>query len=224
MRKTKEFDAVVFDMDGVIFDSERLVLQCWEKVAEKYHYSGMHEVFFPCIGTNKVKTKEILLDYYGGDFPYEEFNGEASALFQQITQRDGLPVKKGARELMEYLGRRGIPMAVASSTRLQRVTEELEQARLYDYFRVVTGGDQLKRSKPDPDIYLMTCEKMGVQPGNAYAIEDSHNGIRASYSAGMRPIMVPDMLPATDEMREKSVIILEDLLQVRDWFCREYPE
>lgn len=79
------------------------------------------------------------------------------------------------------------------------------------------GGDQLKRSKPEPDIYLMTCDKMDVIPGRAYAIEDSYNGIRSSYSAGMRPIMVPDMLPPTEEMRQKSVAVLENLLMVREY-------
>ena len=98
---------------------------------------------------------------------------------------------------------------------------ELKQAGLYDYFQVVMGGDQLKRSKPDPDIYLMTCERLGVAPEEAYAIEDSYNGIRSSYSAGMRPIMVPDLLPATEEMKEKSVAVLKDLLQVKDFLSED---
>lgn len=217
-RKMNQYtDAVIFDMDGVIFDSERLVLVCWEKVSEKYGVRGIEEAFMPCIGTNAVKTKEIVLDYYGQDFPYEEFRKEASVLFHEHVDRVGLPVKKGVRELLDYLREQEIPIAVASSTRLEVVTGELKQAGLYEYFKVVMGGDQLKRSKPEPDIYLMTCEKMGVSPERAYAIEDSYNGIRSSYSAGMRPIMVPDMLPATEEMRQKSVVVLDDLLMVKDY-------
>ncbi len=210
-------DAVIFDMDGVIFDSERLVLVCWEKVSEKYGIQGIEEVFMPCIGTNAEKTKEVVLDHYGQDFPFEEFRKEASVLFHEDVNRNGLPVKKGVRELLEYLKEREIPTAVASSTRLEVVTGELKQAGLYEYFKVVMGGDQLKRSKPEPDIYLMTCEKLGVNPGQAYAIEDSYNGIRSSYSAGMKPIMVPDMLPATEEMLQKSIVVLDDLLLVKDY-------
>ncbi len=210
-------DAVIFDMDGVIFDSERLVLVCWEKVSEKYGIQGIEEVFIPCIGTNAEKTKEVVLDHYGQDFPFEEFRKEASVLFHEDVNRNGLPVKKGIRELLEYLKEREIPTAVASSTRLEVVTGELKQAGLYEYFKVVMGGDQLKRSKPEPDIYLMTCEKLGVNPGQAYAIEDSYNGIRSSYSAGMKPIMVPDMLPATEEMLQKSIVVLDDLLLVKDY-------
>ncbi|MCI8522560.1 MAG: HAD family phosphatase [Lachnospiraceae bacterium] len=210
-------DAVIFDMDGVIFDSERLVLVCWEKVSEKYGIQGIEEVFMPCIGTNAEKTKEVVLDHYGQDFPFEEFRKEASVLFHEDVNRNGLPVKKGVRELLEYLKEREIPTAVASSTRLEVVTGELKQAGLYEYFKAVMGGDQLKRSKPEPDIYLMTCEKLGVNPGQAYAIEDSYNGIRSSYSAGMKPIMVPDMLPATEEMLQKSIVVLDDLLLVKDY-------
>jgi len=215
-------NAVIFDMDGVIFDSERLVLECWEKIGSKYHLSGMREAFLPCIGTNSEMTREIVLNYYGEDFPYDEFTQKSSVLFHEIVDRGGLPVKRGVRELLNYLKQSNIPTAIASSTRLQTVTKELKQAGLYNYFRVVTGGDQLKKSKPEPDIYLMACEKMGVMPGQAYAVEDSYNGIRSSSSAGMRPIMVPDMLPPTDEMREKSVVVLEDLLQVKDWFERRW--
>lgn len=213
----RDGSAVIFDMDGVIFDSERLVLVCWEKIADKYHLEGMYEVMVRCIGTTKVKTKEIVLDYYGADFPYDEYAVEASALFHETWEREGLPVKKGVRELLDYLKEQKITTALASSTRLEVVTQELKHAGLYEYFQVVVGGNQLKRSKPEPDIYLMACDKLGVLPEHAYAIEDSYNGIRSAYSAGMKPIMVPDLLSATQEMREKSVVVLDDLLQVKEW-------
>lgn len=214
----KDCKAVVFDMDGVIFDSERLVLLCWEKVAERHHIEGITEVMTACIGTTKVRTEEIVSDHYGEDFPYDAFSKEASALFHEIADRDGLPVKRGVRELLDYLHEQEIPLAVASSTRLEVVSQELKQAGLYEYFQIVMGGDQLRRSKPEPDIYLMACDKLGTKPAQAYAIEDSYNGIRSAYSAGMKPIMVPDILPPTEEMREKSVAVLDDLLQVRRWF------
>lgn len=210
--------AVIFDMDGIIFDSERLVLLCWEKIAIKYHLEGMHEAYLPCIGTNDVRTREIMMNYYGAGFPYDDFRKESSVLFHEMVARDGLPVKKGVRELLECLREYDIPVGLASSTRLTVVEEELRQAGLYDFFQSVTGGDQLKRSKPEPDIYLIACEKLGVSPGDAYAVEDSYNGIRSSFSAGMMPVMVPDLLPPTEEMRQKSVIVAGDLIQVKDWF------
>ena len=210
--------AVIFDMDGVIFDSERLCLDCWEQVAEKYHFTNIREVCIDCIGTNKVRTKEIVCAYYGDSFPYDEYREEVSGLLREYVQMKGLPVKKGVEELLQYLQAERIPIGLASSTRLAVVEEELRQAGLYDYFQVVMGGDQLKRSKPEPDIYLLTCEKMGVLPERVYAIEDSYNGIRSAYSAGMMPIMVPDILQADEEMKEKSIAVLEDLFQVKYYF------
>lgn len=212
---------VIFDMDGIIFDSERQILDCWEKVGEKYHFSGIREACIECIGTNREKTKEIICSYYGEDFAYDKYAGEASHLFHETVKKQGLPVKKGVKELLSYLKEEKIPVGLASSTRLAVVEEELKQAGLYDYFQVVVGGDQLKRSKPSPDIYLMACEMMKTAPQDAYAVEDSYNGIRAAYSAGMMPVMVPDILPATQEMREKSVVVLDDLLQVKEYFQKE---
>ncbi|MCM1037682.1 MAG: HAD family phosphatase [Ruminococcus sp.] len=213
--------AVIFDMDGVIFDSESLVLDCWEKIGRKYHIPDIRKVFIDCIGTNKELTEQIVYSYYGKDFAYDKFSRESSVLYHEYVDKNGLPVKKGARELLLYLREMTVPVGLASSTRLAIVEEELQQAGIYEYFQVVMGGDQLKRSKPEPDIYLMTCEKMGVSPADAYAIEDSYNGIRSSYSAGMIPIMVPDILPATEEMQEKSHIVLNDLTEVMAYFQRE---
>lgn len=210
--------SVVFDMDGTIFDTERLVLDCWEQVGERHGIPGIREVFIRCIGTNSARTQEIVYEHYGKDFPYEKFSGESSVLFHEIADTEGIPVKPGAAELLKYLSENKVPLGLASSTRLAVVTQELQAAGLYDYFQVVVGGDLLKNSKPAPDIYLMTCGRMGVVPENTYAIEDSYNGIRSAHSAGMRPIMVPDLLPATEEMRDLSVAVFADLFAVKTYF------
>lgn len=216
----KSDTAVIFDMDGTIFDSERLVLSCWEKIGRKYGISDIGEVFMKCIGTNKVRTRQIVDEHYGKTFPYEKFSAESSMLFHEITQEEGLPVKAGAREILAYLREKEIPLGLASSTRLAVVTEELKDAGLFECFQTVVGGDLLKNSKPAPDIYLLTCERMGVSPQNAYAIEDSYNGIRSAHSAGLHPVMVPDMMPATEEMRDLSDAVFEDLFQVKEYLAK----
>ncbi len=210
--------SVILDMDGTIFDTERLVLDCWERVGDKHGIRDIREVFMRCIGTNKVRTQEIVYEHYGKDFPFEKFSEESSVLFHEITEKAGIPVKKGAEELLEYLSKNRVSLGLASSTRLAAVTQELQTAGLYDYFQVVVGGDLLKNSKPAPDIYLMACERMGILPENTYAVEDSYNGIRSAHSAGLRPVMVPDLTPATEEMRSLSVAVFEDLLQVKEYF------
>lgn len=210
--------AVIFDMDGTIFDSERLVLECWQRIGKRYGIPDIGEVFMRCIGTNKARTQEIVFGHYGLNFPYEKFSRESSALFHEMTEKEGLPVKTGAREILVYLREQNIPLGLASSTRLAAVTQELGDAGLYECFQTVVGGDLLKNSKPAPDIYLMTCERMGVLPQNTYAIEDSYNGIRSAHSAGLHPVMAPDMMPATEEMRDLSEARFEDLFQVREYF------
>lgn len=212
---------VIFDMDGVIFDSESLILDCWESIGKKYQIADIREVAIKCIGTNSEKTREIICEHYGLSFAYDKYRKEVSLLFQETLREQGLPVKKGVKELLEHLKQKSIPVGLASSTRRAVVEAELKQAGLYDYFQVIVGGDQLKRSKPSPDIYLMACEAMGTEPEDAYAIEDSYNGIRAAYSAGMMPVMVPDILPATEEMKKMSIIVLDDLFQVREYFMQK---
>ena len=108
-------------------------------------------------------------------------------------------------------------MGLASSTNRDTVIRHLEQAGILSYFSAIIGGDEIIHSKPEPDIYLLACEKLGVKPEETYAIEDSYYGIISAYRAGMRPIMVPDLLPPTEEMRQISESILEDLIQVRDY-------
>lgn len=212
--------SVILDMDGTIFDTERLVLDCWERVGDKHGIRDIREVFMRCIGTNKVRTQEIVYEHYGKDFPFEKFSEESSVLFHEITEKAGIPVKKGAEELLEYLSKNRVSLGLASSTRLAAVTQELQTAGLYDYFQVVVGGDLLKNSKPAPDIYLMACERMGILPENTYAVEDSYNGIRSAHSAGLHPVMVPDLTPATEEMRSLSVAVFEDLFGVKDYFAK----
>lgn len=210
----KKFDAVVFDMDGVIFDSERAIMNCWIEVASKWGLESMKENFHACIGVNIQKTKEIMLAAYGDSFPFEEFDKEASALFHETYDGGRLPVKKGVRVLLDYLRRSGKKIALASSTKKKSVINRLSEAEILEYFDEIITGDMVAHSKPHPEIYLFACEKIGVEPKDAYAIEDSYNGVRSASSGGLRTIMVPDLLPSNNEMKELAEIVLDDLEEV----------
>ncbi len=214
-------EAVVFDMDGIIFDSEKLVVKCWQVVADKYGIKGIEDACYKCLGLNRVVTKEIFLEIYGQDFPYDEYKQEMSDLFHKEASGGNLPKKPGIEDLLEYLKGAGLKLAVASSTRREVVEKELSEGGLIDYFDAVIAGDMVARSKPEPDIFLKACEVLMVSPENAFAIEDSYNGIRAAKRAGMRPIMVPDMAPANDEMMGLCDCILENHFDVKKYIMEK---
>ena len=208
--------AVVFDMDGVIFDTERLIYKLWLEIAPKYGFNTVDTLFYKVIGVTKTYTEQVFYAEYGKDIPYWEFREEAKNVFFEYINEHGVPLKDGIRELLEFLKKNGYKIGLASSTSIETITEELKMENLYDYFDVVVGGDLIKNSKPAPDIYLAACEQLGVKPENAIAVEDSFNGIRAAHAAGMYAIMVPDMIEPDDEMREKAYAIKRDLFEVME--------
>ena len=213
----EQLQAVIFDMDGVIFDSERLVIECWETIAKKYNIPDIVEICMRVQGNNREETGKRFREKYGNDFPYEAYKKEVSALFRHLYGGGRLPLKPGVAEILAELKRGDIPLALASSTRTDIVKLELDEARLLQYFDAVLGGDMVSRSKPEPDIFLAAAEAVGAVPANCYVLEDSFNGIRAAYRAGMHPVMVPDMQQPTDEIRRLAEAVVENLLVALDY-------
>lgn len=214
-------DAVVFDMDGVLFDSETLVLRSWECIAEKHHFEGVRTLCHQCLGSNAQDAKRKFMAYYGEDFPYAAYKAEMSAQFQAFVQQGELQLKPGVLEALSYVRDRQLPAALASSTRTPVVQAQLGLYDLAPYFQVILGGDQVEHGKPEPDIYLAACRALGVDPSKAVAIEDSYNGIRSAAAAGCIPVMIPDQLPPTAEMQTLSYLILPDLYAWIDWMKGE---
>ena len=211
------YKAVIFDMDGVIFDSEKCIIDCWKVIAEKYNIPNIEPVLYRCLGVTYEEAKRIFLEHYGADFPYDEWKKERSDLYHERYDNGRLPLKPGIKELLDYLKENGYKVGVASSTREAIVFKQLIDAGLSHYFDNLTCGDMLEKSKPDPDIYLMACEKLGVKPEESIAIEDSFNGIRSAYHAGVFPIMVPDLVQPDEEIKKLSGKIFGSLYDVEQW-------
>lgn len=213
--------AVVFDMDGILFDTERLCMEVWKEFADEMGIKNIEKALMGCIGLNRTDTRIFLENFYGKDFPYDELRQTTSERMAKRMEKE-IPMLPGVRELLDYLTERKVPIGLASSSRSEVIKSHITRAGLTDYFKVVVGGDMIEHSKPLPDIYLIACEKLGVAPGDAYAIEDSPNGIRSAYNAGMKAIMVPDLIEPTEEMEEKATVILPSLFAVKEWFEKNF--
>ena len=211
------FKAFIFDMDGVIFDSERAVIDCWKVIAPQYGITDIETHCIAATGLNEQATRKIFKEQYGEDMPYDEMRARRKALFIERFDQGLVPVKPGTVELLSYLKDNGYKVALASSTSEGTVRRELGIAGLIEYFDVIIGGDKVTHSKPDPEIFLMAMEQLGVESGESVIIEDSYNGVRAADASGAYTVMVPDLLPPTDEMREKADIIKNSLNDVLDW-------
>lgn len=216
------YDAVVFDMDGVIFDSERLVVECWNEIAGKHGIGNMDEICRKCMGLTVEASRGVMTAYFGEDFPYDEYKAEMSQLFHKKYDHGKLPLKPGVEELLSFLKQQGKKVALASSTRSRIVRQELEDAGIISYFDALICGDMVKNSKPAPDIFAKACECLGVKPERAFGIEDSHNGIRSASAAGLKPIMIPDLVPVTEEMERLTVKILPSLNDLKEYFQTEF--
>ena len=212
-----QYQAVVFDMDGVIFDTERLVIEFWKELAKKHNIPNIEHTCIQCLGTNRVRTREIFLENYGADFPFDPYRAEVTELFNTHYKGVPLPTKPGVRELLSYLQEQDIKVGLASSTAQHLVRDEIGTAGLLPYFQTLVCGDMVEHSKPAPDIFLKACEILNADPTKSIAIEDSFNGIRSAHCAGMTPIMVPDQVQPTDEIRALAFHVMPSLLDVLNW-------
>ena len=208
--KMNNIKAIIFDMDGVILDSESISDITWKMAADEKGLAVNDEILNACRGTNKNDTMTILKKYYGAAFDSEAFLERTSQFFHEIEEKDGIPLLPYAKEILEYLKPR-YRLALASSTRGPTVERQLRAAGVIDFFETRTTGEMVVHSKPDPEIYLMACKSIGVNPDECAAIEDSLNGIRSAHAAGLHPVMVIDKVQPTEEIKKMCEHIFDSL-------------
>ena len=208
---------IIFDMDGVIFDTERLYLECCRLASGKLGFEDVEEVALECVGLTDEETHKKLRAFFGDDAILEAFNQEISRTFMEHYKKYGLTVKEGVFELLDYLKEEGAGIAIGSSTESDIVKTELRDAGLIDYFDVIVGGEMAKASKPAPDVFLVAAEKLQADIKDCIIIEDSFNGVRAAHAAGATVFMVPDLLEPTEEIRAMADKVFDSLVGVRIW-------
>lgn len=206
--------AIVFDMDGLMFDTERLTVQAWDYAGEKIGIGKMGHMVYKTLGMNIESSRKIFIQEYGDKVIEEDLTDYAREFFNNYFNEHGMPLKQGLIELLNYLKANDYKIAVATSSNKKTALNHFKRANLLEYFDVIVCGDMIKNSKPAPDIYLKASELLGFMPSECLALEDSPNGIRSAFSAGLKPVMIPDLIEPTKEIIKLLYFKLANLNEV----------
>jgi HAD superfamily hydrolase (TIGR01509 family) len=205
--------AVIFDMDGLIFDTETLYQQAFLEAAALGNYDVPADVVALAIGTPWVRGRGLMLQNLGEDFPIDVYYSRMRDRFDELSASE-LKLKPGVIELLDVLDGLDLPRCIATSSGHETARDHLSAHGLTHRFHAVIGDGDYADSKPAPEPYLTAAERLGVPPGFCLALEDSHNGVRSASAAGMMTIMVPDLVPPTAEIRGLCVKVVNSLHDV----------
>jgi HAD superfamily hydrolase (TIGR01509 family) len=213
-------DAVIFDMDGLLIDSEYITFQSYKEVCLKYGNSFDMTYYATLLGRNAAYIESSLAQYLGSSNKAVNVMKEVHKSIEIYIEEYGVPLKKGVKELLGFLKSYGIKMAVATSSSRSRAVAMLDKGDILAFFEVIVCGDEVKQSKPDPEIFLKAVEALGGKPSNTIVIEDSESGIIGAHQGGMKCINVPDLKVPSDIIIEKADYIAEDLIDVMTYICK----
>jgi len=200
MCSIRQFKAFVFDMDGLIFDSERIVQRSWNISGQELGLGNVGEHIYHTLGMNRASRKRYYEENIREDFPFDEFSVLTRKNFFKIVETEGLPMKPGVKEILQFGKENGMKLALATSSSRDYAMKCLKDAGIDTYFDGIVCGDMVSHSKPDPEIYLRACELAGVDPKDAVAFEDAPAGVEAAYRAGMKVVMVPDLVEPSEKV------------------------
>jgi len=209
---------VIFDMDGLMFDTEKLYVKMWPEAAINFGYDISEDFVKSSIGLNIEAGCEHFKKQFGQDFPYHEIRAERVKAMIALVKQNGIPIKNGLCELVLYLHGINVKMVVATSSERSKTEIYIKSSGLFDYFDFIVCGDEISQSKPNPEIFLKAAEKAGIPIEQCLVLEDSENGINAAFNAKMKCIMVPDLIAPNEELVKKSTMICSSLSEVSENF------
>lgn len=210
-------EGVIFDMDGVLFDTERFYLKIWTEVFKEYGYKMTKEAYVPLMGQGRKNIKRIFRETYGDSMPVEEMYKLKDERLMDAVRKGLVPLKDNAEDVLKYLKEKGYKLALATSSKKDRLTLQLTDDNIKNYFDAIVCGDDVKNTKPDPEIFLKAAEKINVKPSRCLVIEDASSGIKAAYNAGMYSFHVEDLKSADDEIRRYSNRQLKNIKEIMNY-------
>lgn len=215
MEKHFEVELIIFDMDGLMLDTERIAFAGWKEAAAKYGYQIEEELYLKTLGMTPIISREIYMEHFGDKFPYKEIRAERMRIAEEIIKTKGVPVKRGLYDLINYLNKINMKKAVATSTSRDNALNLLKQAQIDNFFDCIVCGDEVVNSKPNPEIFLKVADKLQCSYNKCLVLEDSEAGIAAAHEAGMLSIAIPDMKEPSKEVQKLAFKRMNSLVDVQ---------
>ena len=210
----RRVQAVIFDMDGLLFDTEIVFFHAMQAAGQEAGCDISRELFLSMLGRNREYSYFRLREFFGATFPAEAFHARCRQHMLALLEGQ-LRLKAGAGEMLDLLDRLGMPRAIATSSMRASVDHHLAAVGMSDRFHAIVANGDYTNGKPHPEPYIKAATQLGINPSDCLALEDSYNGVRSAAGAGMMTVMVPDLLQPTYEMRGLCTYIADDLHAVR---------
>lgn len=217
--KLSDFAAVIFDMDGLLIDTETLYCQSWQRAAADCGFVITPHFYERLVGRSRADALQIVLEHFGDQVPMPDFHERVLHYETVCFAEAPIPVKPGAWDMIAAVDAHALPKALATSTHRPAARQRLVRTGLDRHFHITVTGDEVQRPKPAPDIYLAACERLGVSPRDVLAFEDSEPGVQAAHAAGVTVIMVPDFKAPSLEIQARTARVFPSLTLARAHLC-----
>lgn len=213
-------NAIIFDMDGVLFDTERLAVRAWDAIGVKMHLGKLGYMVYKTLGRTREESVKIFRQEFGTRFNNDVFQQYYKDYLSAYYAEHPVPMKNGLKELLHFLKENGYKIAVASSSKKEEVMHHLISADILSNFDAIVCGDMITQSKPEPDIYLAAAKALQQTPQECFAVEDSRSGLLSAHRAGCKVIYIPDIYKADEETLSVVELQFTNLMELKDYLMR----